>query len=139
MTVKGSELQNPERGMEQRHPEQGQAALEQREQQKRRELEEAAAAEAEAKRQQAEERKALRARVDAARALEPEPGELHWRERWRQGRDEAVGAFEATEGTLRERVIAGRSLVPVASDGCRDCYEKGRDAALRIIEGARPR
>lgn len=38
---------------------------------------------------------------------------------------------------LRERIAQARKVVP-GRDGlhCRDCFERGRDAALRMIEGA---
>lgn len=132
MSVNGNELSNPERGMERRNPEQGQPPLDKRQQEREereRKEQEAAAAKAEAK--------AVRERVNGARTLEPSVEELHWRERWIAGRDAAIDAFERAEGTTRERVIAARSIVASAAAGCRDCFERGRDAAARAIEGAK--
>jgi len=38
---------------------------------------------------------------------------------------------------LKQRIRAARALMPDAhAVHCRDCFQKGRDAALRAIEGA---
>jgi hypothetical protein len=132
MSVNAGDLSNPERGQAVRNPEQGQRPLSKREEQEKAE---------EAARAQELDRKAsakvLRERLAAARELNPTPQELHWLDRWNKGRDEAVRVFEETEGTVPERLAAARALVSAAADGCRDCFERGRDAALGAIEGRR--
>lgn len=146
MSVGQGELQNPERGQATRNPEQGQRPLEQRRpngQEQRPAGPEAPPApepderELERRREQAAkaELKAARERVAEARKVEPAPEHLHWRERWDAGRQAACDAFEAAAGTLRQRIVAGRSVQPEEGAGCRDCFEHGRDAALRVIEG----
>jgi hypothetical protein len=45
-------------------------------------------------------------------------------------RDEAAG--------FRERIETARQLKPEGSDlHCVDCFQRGRDAAIRLIEGAK--
>lgn len=68
------------------------------------------------------------ARIAAARRLLPEHG--HWAACWEQGRDDAADAVTAGS------VAAARALVAPARIGCRDCWEKGRAAALRVIDGS---
>lgn len=69
----------------------------------------------------------LYGRIQAARALQP--AERHWMSAWEAGRDAAVEA--ATAGTL----AAFKALPPPEAVGCRNCWMKGRDAALKVIEG----
>jgi hypothetical protein len=68
----------------------------------------------------------LYGRIQAARALQP--AERHWMSAWEAGRDAAVEA--ATAGTL----AAFKAQPPPDTVGCRDCWMKGRDAALIVLE-----
>ena len=67
-------------------------------------------------------------RLAAARALQPDAA--HWVTVWLAGRDAAVSALEG--GAPIATVYA---LTPPEGAGCRDCWSRGRDAALRVIQG----
>lgn len=47
----------------------------------------------------------------------------------------AAGAVDLPE--LKRRIKAARAIVPqrVSDLHCRDCFNRGRDAALRVIDG----
>ncbi len=70
---------------------------------------------------------AIKARLDEARALSP--ARSHWPRFWIAGRDAAVAAVAG--GSSVADVRAGR----VPDVGCRDCWSRGRDAALKVIVG----
>lgn len=80
--------------------------------------------------QPAAEDAAPRVRLAAARAVAPAAGDLHWRFSFTAGRDAAVSAVAAGEP-----IPAVRALHPPEGVGCRACWAKGRNAALRAIEG----
>jgi hypothetical protein len=45
--------------------------------------------------------------------------------------------LEQTLASMRERIIAAKTIKPEAKDlHCLDCFQKGRDAAIRTITGA---
>jgi len=67
-------------------------------------------------------------RLAAARALKPEAS--HWQAMWLTGRDAAVTALE---GGLP--IASVYALAPPQGAGCRDCWARGRDAVLRMIQG----
>jgi hypothetical protein len=43
---------------------------------------------------------------------------------------------EFEERPLRERIAAARHLVPSPQEGCRSCWQHGRDAAIALVAGA---
>jgi hypothetical protein len=49
---------------------------------------------------------------------------------WAAGRDAVVIALEGGAS-----IAAAHALMPPAAMGCRDCWMRGRDAALRVIQG----
>lgn len=57
----------------------------------------------------------------------PRPKDAHWLDVWRAG---AVSALE------QDSAAAARALAPPADAGCRDCWQKGRDAAAKAMEAA---
>lgn len=76
----------------------------------------------------------LRARLEAARRLQPEDG-VACQACWQQGRDAAVQILDTvtTQAELRTRVAAARALTPAGLHWL-DPWRRGRDAALRVIE-----
>lgn len=81
------------------------------------------------KREDPAERRALRERLAMARTLTPQGRELHWRASWDQGRDAAVVAIEADGNTTGARALTAPDDV-----GCGDCFRRGRDAVVRLVE-----
>lgn len=57
----------------------------------------------------------------------PRPKDAHWLDVWRAG---AVAALK------EDTPAAARALTPPAGVGCRDCWQKGRDAAAKATEAA---
>jgi hypothetical protein len=74
------------------------------------------------------ERSERQVRLAAARAVQPEGP--HWLRVWQQGRDAAVAALEGGSS-----IATAYALAPPTAVGCRDCWMRGRDAALRVIQG----
>jgi hypothetical protein len=70
-----------------------------------------------------------RARLEAARKLRPQG--LHWAESWHRGRDAAIAAIERDGNASKAREIPAPAVI-----ACGDCFRKGRDAAIQVIEGA---
>lgn len=81
------------------------------------------------KREDPPECRALRERLATARALTPQGRELHWRASWDQGRDAAIASIEVTGDTSAVRAIEAPTEI-----GCGDCFRRGRDAVLRLVE-----
>ena len=75
-------------------------------------------------------RRAVLERLKPARVLEPPPGR-HWYSAWCQGRDAAVATIEVDGDTARARQLAAPAVI-----GCADCFRKGRDAVVSLIESA---
>lgn len=70
-----------------------------------------------------------RERLEAARKLLPQG--LHWASSWCRGRDAAIEAVERDGDAAKAREIAAPTTI-----ACGDCFRKGRDAAIKVIEGA---
>lgn len=69
----------------------------------------------------------------ATRTDEPAPPPPGWQPAPPVGRGAA-----AELRAIRERIAAAKKIKPSADRGelhCSDCFRKGRDAALRVIEG----
>lgn len=77
-------------------------------------------------------RQAMKERLEAARVLEAPPGR-HWYAAWIQGRDATVAAFEAAKDDAARAKV--RELPAPSVTACADCFRKGRDAVIRVIEG----
>lgn len=45
-------------------------------------------------------------------------------------------ALDDLADELRHRIAAARQMVPASGVGCRDCWHRGRDAALAMIAAA---
>jgi hypothetical protein len=75
-------------------------------------------------------RRRLQELLEQARGLEP--AARHWFDCWCQGRDAAIAAIERDAGDLaKARALAAPEVI-----GCGDCFRKGRDAVVRLFEGA---
>lgn len=69
----------------------------------------------------------------ADRNMQIVPGSLEQREP--EGQKAPALADELAR--VKARIAAAKKLMPAPHEvHCRDCFEKGRDAALRAIEGA---
>jgi len=59
----------------------------------------------------------------------------------REGQEERKGKKDESANELaavRERIAEAKRLQPAGAQlHCRDCFQRGRDAAIRAIEGAR--
>ena len=64
-------------------------------------------------------------RIARARALVPDGG--HWAAAWIAGRDAAIDAFS-------DGIFAGALKAPPMV-ACRDCWERGRNAAMKVLAG----
>jgi hypothetical protein len=66
-----------------------------------------------------------------ARALQPSGSELHWRQSWELGRDAACAMLESGQEPAQVRRVS-----PPNDVGCRSCWDHGRAAVLKSVEGA---
>ncbi len=65
-----------------------------------------------------------------AEASSLQPAVSHWAAMWAAGRNAVVKALR--DGAT---IAAVHALAPPDGAGCRDCWMRGRDAALRVIQG----